>query len=62
MTTLFESLFSSETLQLFFGFTQYDEQGYPIDDELEDQDEEEELDEDLDDGFDDENLDETEWE
>ena len=59
MTTVFESLLSLETLQNIFAFTQYDEEGYPIDDELEEQ---EELEEDLDDGFDDETLDETEWE
>jgi hypothetical protein len=58
MTTLFESIFSLETLQSLFGFTEYDDEGYPVDDDYMD---EEELDEDLDDGFDDEDL-EAEWE
>jgi hypothetical protein len=63
MTTLFESLFSLETVQSFFGFTQYDDEGYPLDDDY--MNEEEELDEDLDDGYDsfeDDDMDETEWE
>lgn len=58
MTTLFESIFSLEKLQSLFGFTEYDDEGYPVDDDYMD---EEELDEDLDDGFDDEDL-EAEWE
>lgn len=61
MTTVLESLLSLEKLTPLFGFTQYDEEGYPIDSEF---GQEEELEEDLDDGFDDETLDkdETEWE